>query len=46
MQSDTHRPPEPRAKRLLWFVFLYVASLAIFAGLVYSLRGLVADIYR
>ena len=31
--------PERRSKRLLWFVFLYVASLAIFAGLVYGLRA-------
>ena len=46
MRGDTHRSGERRGKRLLWFVFLYVASLAIFAGLVYSLRGLVADIYR
>ena len=38
MQSDTHQPPEPRAKRLLWFVFLYVASLAVFAAAVYGLR--------
>lgn len=29
------------SKRLLWFVFLYVASLAVFAGLVYGLRGII-----
>lgn len=46
MRDDAHRSEERRVKRLLWFVFLYVASLAIFAGLVYSLRGLVADVYR
>ena len=46
MRGDTHRSGEPRGKRLLWFIFLYVASLAIFAGLVYGLRGLVADVYR
>jgi hypothetical protein len=41
MQSDTHRPPEQRVKRLLWFVFLYVASLAVFAAAVYGLRAIV-----
>jgi hypothetical protein len=41
MQAETHRPPEPRSKRLLWFVFMYIASLAIFAGLVYGLRGII-----
>jgi hypothetical protein len=46
MRDDAHRSEERRGKRVLWFVFLYVASLAIFAGLVYSLRGLVADVYR
>ncbi|WP_201859599.1 hypothetical protein [Microvirga soli] len=46
MPDDTHRSGERRGKRLLWFVFLYVASLAVFAGLVYSLRSLVADVYR
>ncbi|MGF9761187.1 hypothetical protein AAII07_38960 [Microvirga sp. 0TCS3.31] len=46
MRDDTHRPGERRGKHLLWFVFLYVASLAVFAGLVYGLRGLVADVYR
>lgn len=41
MQSEIRRPPERRAKRLLWFVVLYVASLAVFAAVVYGLRGLV-----
>jgi hypothetical protein len=41
MQSEIRRPPEKRSKRLLWFVFLYVVSLAVFAGLVYGLRGMV-----
>jgi len=38
MQAGTHRPPERRSKRLLWFVFIYLASLAAFAVLVYGLR--------
>ncbi len=29
---------EGRARRLLWFVLIYVASLAVFAALVYGLR--------
>ncbi len=29
------------SKRLLWFVFLYAASLAAFAAVVYSLRFVV-----
>jgi hypothetical protein len=41
MRSDAHRPPEGRGKRLLWFVFLYVASLAAFAAVVYGLRGII-----
>ena len=41
MQAETHPPSERRSKRLLWFVFLYVASLAVFAGLVYGLRGII-----
>lgn len=41
MQAETRRPPERRSKRLLWFVFLYVASLVVFAGLVYGLRGII-----
>jgi len=41
MQAETHRPPERRSKRLLWFVFLYVASLAAFTALVYGLRAII-----
>jgi hypothetical protein len=41
MQAGTHRPPERRSKRVLWFVFLYIASLAVFAGLVYGLRSII-----
>jgi len=41
MQAETRNPPERRSKRLLWFMFLYVASLAVFAGLVYGLRGII-----
>ena len=37
MQAETQK----RSKRLLWFVFMYVASLAIFAGLVYGLRAII-----
>jgi len=35
------RPSVRGSGRLLWFVFIYVASLAVFAGLVYGLRGLI-----
>ncbi|MET0531004.1 MAG: hypothetical protein ABW003_22150 [Microvirga sp.] len=38
MQTEPHPPGEGRAKRLLWFVFIYVASLIAFAVLVYGLR--------
>ena len=41
MRTDMDRPPGSRAKRLLWFVLIYVASLAVFAGLVYGLRGII-----
>ena len=41
MQAETRNPPERGWNRLLWFVFLYVASLAVFAGLVYGLRGII-----
>jgi hypothetical protein len=41
MQVQTRHPPERRSKRLLWFVFMYIASLAVFAGLVYGLRGII-----
>lgn len=29
------------SKRLFWFVSMYIASLAVFAGLVYGLRGII-----
>jgi hypothetical protein len=38
MQANPHPPREGRTKRLLWFVLIYVASLAAFAVLVYGLR--------
>ena len=41
MQGDTRQPPERRSKRLLWFVVMYVASLAVFTALVYGLRGII-----
>lgn len=42
MAAQSHRsPPEKRSKRLLWFVLLYGASLAIFTVLVYGLRAIV-----
>ena len=41
MASEAHRPSERRSKRLLWFVFMYIASLAVFAGLVYGLRAII-----
>lgn len=41
MQTDMDRPRGSRSKRLLWFVLLYAASLAVFAGLVYGLRGII-----
>ena len=41
MRAGTHRPPEKRGKRLLWFVAIYVASLAAFAALVYGLRFII-----
>ena len=41
MRPETHPPPERRSKRLLWFVALYGASLAVFAGLVYGLRAII-----
>jgi hypothetical protein len=46
MPGETQRSEERRGKRLLWFVLLYLASLTVFAALVYGLRGLVADLYR
>jgi hypothetical protein len=41
MPAQIHRPPERRSRRLLWFVFIYVASLVAFAGLVYGLRAVI-----
>jgi len=38
MQAETRRAPGRRGKRLLWFVVLYLASLAVFAALVYGLK--------
>ena len=35
-------PPEGRARRLLWFALIYVASVAAFTAVVYGLRWLVA----
>ena len=41
MRAGMQRPPDSRSKRLGWFVLIYVASLAVFAGLVYGLRGII-----
>jgi len=41
MQAGAHRPPEGRSRRLLWFVLIYVLSLAAFAVLVYGLKLLI-----
>jgi hypothetical protein len=41
MPAGSHRPSEGRLKRLLWFVFIYGASLAVFTVVVYGLRGLI-----
>jgi hypothetical protein len=38
MKAGSHPPGEGRAKRLLWFIFIYVASFAAFAVLVFGLR--------
>jgi len=38
MQAEPHPPRDKRAKRFLWFVLIYVTSLAAFAVLVYGLR--------
>jgi hypothetical protein len=35
------RTPERRSRRLLWFVLLYIGSLAAFTAVVYALRALV-----
>jgi hypothetical protein len=41
MPAGIQPPPGGRSKRLLWFVFIYVLSLAAFAALVYGLRGII-----
>lgn len=41
MATERSRPPEGRRRRLLWFVLLYVASLAVFTVLVYGLRAVI-----
>lgn len=41
MQANPHPPREGRTRRLLWFVFIYAASLAAFAALVYGLRSII-----
>lgn len=38
MAAETHRPPGGRLKRLMWFVLIYLASLAAFTALVYGLK--------
>ncbi|WP_279306567.1 hypothetical protein [Microvirga solisilvae] len=38
MQADTHRKENTRGKRVLWFVLMYMVSLAVFAGLVYGFK--------
>ena len=40
MNAQTRRP-EGRGRRLLWFVLIYVVSLAAFTALVYGLRWIV-----
>ncbi|RDI61812.1 hypothetical protein [Microvirga subterranea] len=41
MATEPSRPTEGRRRRLLWFVLLYAASLAVFTVLVYGLRAIV-----
>jgi len=41
MPAETHRPPNRRSKRLLWFIALYLASLMVFTMLVYGLRFII-----
>ena len=41
MSAGSHRPPERRSRRLLWFVLIYAVSLGAFTVLVYGLRGLI-----
>ena len=41
MGARADRRPEGRAKRLLWFVLIYMMSLVAFTALVYGLRWIV-----
>jgi hypothetical protein len=41
MRAGPQPPPERRAKRLLWFVVIYLVSLAVFAALVYGFRSII-----
>jgi hypothetical protein len=41
MAAEPRRPPEGRGRRLLWFVLLYLGSLAAFTVLVYGLRAII-----
>jgi hypothetical protein len=41
MASSPNPPTEGRARRLLWFVLIYAASLAAFTAFVYGLRAIV-----
>lgn len=38
MQAEIRHPPGKRGRRLLWFVLMYLASLAVFSALVYGLK--------
>jgi hypothetical protein len=39
--AEPRRPPEGRGRRFLWFVLLYLGSLAAFTALVYGLRAVI-----
>ncbi|HZH09127.1 MAG TPA: hypothetical protein VEZ24_02020 [Microvirga sp.] len=41
MRAETHHAPGRRGRRLLWFVLIYLASLAAFAALVYGLKSII-----
>lgn len=41
MQANPHRTDNTRTKRALWFVLLYVGSLAAFAALTYGLKSII-----
>jgi hypothetical protein len=41
MAAGSNPPPGSGAKRLLWFVLIYAASLLAFTALVYGLRAIV-----